>query len=892
VTTPVEVRGVDALAADGRVVHIRPVVADDAPALFRLHTESSAQNRYYRFFTQNPAAAEAYARRLATPDDARLVLVAERDGEILAVASAHELGSAEPEVAFLVGDSSHGIGLGTLLLEHLAAAGRAIGVKRFCAEVLSENAAMLAVFRDSGFTEQLSYDGYTTSVHLDLLPGEMTFHQIAERERHAEQQSLRRVLAPGSVAVIGASRRPEAIGHALVQNILVGGFTGPVYPVNPNATEVCGRRCYPTMSALPGPVDLAVLAVPATAVKAAVEDCCRAGVGGIVVTTAGFAELGEAGRELQRELVRLTRAAGIRLIGPNCLGVLNTAPGIQLNATFGPVQPAAGGLSLASQSGAVGIAVLDHATRTGAGIAQFVSLGNKADVSGNDLLQYWWRDPATKVICLYLESFGNPLKFARITRRVGADKPVLVVKGGRSAGGARGGSSHTAAAATPQTVLSALFAQSGVIRLDSLPEMLDVARVLVDQPLPGGRRLGIVGNAGGAGILAADAADTAGLAVPALSAAVRDALRAIAGSAVDNPVDLGAGADAAGLAEAVTTLAGSGDVDAVLAIVAATTSNDARAALRAIARVSVAHPAVPILAACLGVPDLPGTVEDGTGRVPVFEFGEEAARALGHVAGYAQWRRTPHGTVPDLDRVDLTTARTAVTRFLAEHPDGGWLPSATATEVARAMGIPMVRGVPVTGPRLAADAAKALGFPVALKTAAPAVVHKSDVGGVRLGLDTAAEVRAAYAQVAAATQDARALVQPMVTDGVEMIVGLTRDPVFGPVVMVGSGGMLTDLLADRAWRGLPLTDTDADAMVASLRGARLLAGFRGAPPADVPALLDVLHRVALLGEQLPEVAELDLNPVLVGPNGATVVDIRIRVAVPVAVPDPALRRLA
>jgi acyl-CoA synthetase (NDP forming) len=611
-----------------------------------------------------------------------------------------------------------------------------------------------------------------------------------------------------------------------------------------------------------------------------------------VITSAGFAELDEAGRATQRELVQLTRRAGIRLIGPNCLGVLNTAPGIKLNATFAPVHPAPGGLGLASQSGAVGIAVLDHATRSGAGIAQFVSLGNKADVSGNDLLQYWWRDPATRVICLYLESFGNPLKFARIARRVGADKPVLVIKGGRSSGGARGGSSHTAAAATPETVLQALFAQSGVIRLDSVPEMLDVARVLVDQPLPAGRRLGIVGNAGGGGILAADAAEAAGLQVPTLTAGTRDTLRAVAGGPVDNPVDLGAGADPSGLAQAVATLARSSDVDAVLAIVAATGSNDATAALRAIARVAAAHPDVPILAACLGVPNLPGTVETEGSRVPVFEFGEEAARALGRIAAYAEWRRTPRGTVPDLDRVDLPAARTVVDRFLADQPDGGWLPAAAAVDLARAMGIPMVRSVPVAGPRLAADAARALGFPVAMKTAAPAVLHKTDVGGVRLALDTPAEVRLAYDEITEAVHDPHALVQPMVTDGVEMIVGLTRDPVFGPVLMLGSGGVLTDLLDDRAWRGLPLTDIDAEDMVSSLRGARLLAGYRGTAPADLPALLDVLHRVARLGEEVPEIAELDLNPVIAGPHGATVVDIRIRVAAPMTAPDPALRRLS
>jgi acyl-CoA synthetase (NDP forming)/L-amino acid N-acyltransferase YncA len=894
-TTTPHLEPVDVLASDGSIVRIRPVRPDDADALRALHAGVSRRNLYLRFFTENPRSAEAYAEHLADPDPTgdRLVLLAEQNGRLVGVGSCEPLKDGEAEVAFLVADDCHGKGIGTLLLEHLAAAARERGIRTLRADVLAANAEMLHMFTGSGFSERMTSGGMVTDVVLDTTVTDPAAEEILTRAQRAESRSLTPLLAPRTVAVIGAGRTPGGIGHEILRNLAEGGFTGRVFPVNPNADRICDLLAYPSVAALPERVDLAVVAVPAAGVRGVVEDCCKAGVRAVVITSAGFGEAGEGGRNAQRELVTLARRHGTRLVGPNCLGVLSTAPDVRLNASFAPSTPGAGGLSLASQSGAVGIAVLDHATRSGLGIADFVSLGNKADVSGNDLLLHWWRAPRTKVIGLYLESFGNPARFARIARRVGQDKPVLVVKGGRSDGGARAGASHTAAAATPDTVLQALFAQSGVLRLDTLPDLLDVSRVLADQPLPGGRRLAILGNAGGAGILGADAAEAAGLSVPALTDATRGSLTALApGIAASNPVDLGAGADAATLTAALGVLLGSGEVDAVLVAIAATRANHALDAVRAVAEVAAGHPRTPVLVTCLGVPDAAARVAAEGVRLPVFDFPEPAVRALGPAADYAAWRRRAHGTVPVLPNIDVTSARSLVDDFLTTHPEGDWMPAVQAIDLARQFGLPMVATAAAAGIGQALTAATRLGYPVALKTAAPQVVHKTDVGGVRVGLRNAAAVRAAYTAIVEATGDRHVLVQTMADGGIEMTAGIARDRVFGAVVMLGTGGILTDLLADRAWRGLPLTDVDAAEMVGSLRGAALLRGFRGAPPADVAALLDVLHRVALMADQIPEIAELDLNPVIVGPRGATSVDIRIRLTAADSTPDPFLRRLS
>jgi len=699
---------------------------------------------------------------------------------------------------------------------------------------------------------------------------------IDTRDRTAERASLQPLLAPRSVAVVGAGRRPGGIGHEVLKALVGYGFTGPVYPVNPHASAVAGVPAYRSLAELPGPAELIVVAVPADRVARVLAAAPAAGAKAAVILTAGFSEAGEAGQAGQAELLRLARAGGIRLVGPNCLGVVNTDPQIRLDASFAPEPPARGGLAVASQSGAVGIAVLEHASRSGCGISSFVSLGNKADVSGNDLLAYWYDDPATRAVALYLESFGNPRKFARVARALARRKPVLAVFSGRSTAGQRAGASHTAAAAAPGVAVDTLFAQAGVIRSDNLGELIDAARMLTDQPLPAGDRLAVVGNAGGANVLAADAAEAHGLRLPAQ----------VAGLA--NPLDLGAGANPTALRESLAAVAGSGEVDAVLAVVAGTRTNDPAALRAAIATVADAHPDLPVAVVQLG---LGGAAAVGQRRVPVYDLPERAVRAISQAARYAGWRREPLGSRPELTGVDTAGARAEVRAALAAG--AGWQPYQRIAPILSGYGIPLLTSRTVHSAGQAMAAARELGYPVAMKTADPDLVHKSDAGAVRLGLADADAVDAAYRAIAAALQQPTppVLVQPMATGSVELVAGIVHDPRFGSLVMAGLGGVHTDLLGDRAFRLVPMTDLDAGRMWRSLRSAPLLTGYRNTPPVDTGAVEDLLLRLGRLAEELPEVAELDLNPVLAGPHGAVAVDAKLRLAPAGPEPDPTLRRL-
>jgi acyl-CoA synthetase (NDP forming) len=720
----------------------------------------------------------------------------------------------------------------------------------------------------------------------------------------------------------GAGRRPGGIGHEVLRALLAGNFTGRIYPVNPHADEIARLTAYPSVQAIAAPVGLAVVAVPASAVRDVVVDCAAAGVGAAVVLSSGLAETGEAGAATQAEIVRLPRAGGLRLVGPNCLGVVNTDPSVRLSATFAPSLPALGGLAIASQSGAVGVAILESAARTGTGVSTFVSLGNKADVSGNDLLAYWYDDAATRAVALYLESSGNPRRFAWTARALARRKPVLAVKSGRSRGGQRAGASHTAAAAAPDVAVDTLFAQAGVIRTDTLGELLDAARVLTDQPLPTGSRLAVIGNAGGLNVLAADAAEAAGLEVPELSEGVRAAIDALAPSAagVANPIDLGAEATPAALAGSITTLADSGEVDAVVVSLVATRTNDISGALSALAAAIDDAPGLTFAVVVVGGKPWPQTeasrpglagadppVVVGIRRAPVFSLPEDAVRALGHAARYARWHRTPLGNRPALPDVDPHRARAIVATALAAGPgprgprerserikqSGGWQSADVARDLLACYGIPVVATELVSGADATAVAAGRLGYPVVVKAAAPDLVHKSDVGAVHLDLRDEDQVRSAYAAIATALGQARpdVLVQRMAARGVELVAGVVHDHLFGSLVMVGLGGVHTDLLGDRAFRLLPVTDADAAAMWQSLRGARLLTGYRGGIAADTSAVENLLLRLGRLAEDVPEVAELDLNPVLAGPDGLLAVDVKLRLAAVDGEPEPYVRAL-
>jgi acetyl coenzyme A synthetase (ADP forming)-like protein len=889
----------DVVLADGGTVHLRPIRGDDEERLLGLYQRLSDESIYLRFFSPVPRPTAAQLEHLTTIDYRdRFALAAVLGDDVVAVARYDRVGDDEAEVAFTVQDDQHGRGLATIMLEHLAEVARTHGIHRFLADTLPSNTKMLNVFRDAGWQVLRSFEEGTIRVTFSIDPTEESLAAMQERERLSEARSVARLLAPRSIAVIGASREPGTIGHELFRNLVGYGFEGPVYPVNPSASHVAGVRAYATLRDVPDAVDLAVVVVPAPLVLAAVGDCAVKGVRGLVIISAGFAEVGDQGRQLQRELLELARRNGMRIIGPNCLGVVNTDPAVRMNATFSPVPPVAGNVAFLSQSGGLGIELMHRAGRLGMGISSFVSVGNKADVSGNDLLQHWEEDPRTGVILLYLESFGNPRKFARLARRVARSKPIVAVKSGRTGAGTRAASSHTAAMASPDVAVDALFRQTGVIRVDTLEQLLDTAQVLAHQPLPAGRRVAIVANAGGPGILAADACAGAGLDVPELDAATQRRLREFVNpdSSVRNPIDLVAGAPATAFEEAVGVVLADDRIDAVLAIFVPPLVTRADDVARAIAAASARSDDKPVVACFLGREGVPDElVGDGAQRpVPSFAFPESAAQALARAADLADWRRRPEGVVPDLDDLDVERARSLVAGHLdGAPPTGVWLDARGAAELCACFGIDVVESVPAASPDDAALVAARLGFPVALKAGAPDLVHKTDVGGVALGLPDERALRHAFDRMRAQLGDAMggAVVQPMVPEGVETIVGVTHDRSFGPLVMFGMGGTAAELLRDRSFRVLPVTDVDAAELVRSLRTSPLLFGYRNTPEVDVGALEALLVRVGLLADELPEVAEMDANPVIVSPSGAIAVDLKLRLAPPPRDQGATVRRM-
>ena len=883
--------------SDGSTVLIRPITPDDRSALVRFHQGLSPESVYLRYFSPHPELSDAELEFLTTVDyRLRMALVAIRGDDIVGVARYEgRPGKTDAEVAFLIDDRHQGRGIGTVLLEWLAAAAREAGITEFYATTLWENQKMLGVFREAGFPTKSVVGGGEVSVRFPVARTTELAVAIAVREHRAEARSVGRLLAPRSIAVVGAGQARTGIGHQVFRNLLAGDFQGPVYPVNPKSTHVGGVRAYPSVLDIPDDVDLAIICVPAATVPEVVNQCAAKHVGGLVMITAGFAEAGGNGAAVERDLVRLAHRHGMRVIGPNCMGVVNTAASVSMNGTFAPVVPLPGRVALCSQSGAIGIAALDRSSRLGLGISSFVSVGNKADVRGNDLLQYWEDDLDTDVILLYLESFGNPGKFHRIAHRVSHRKPIVAVKSGRSQAGSRGASSHTAAMASPDRAVDALFRQTGVIRVDTMEQLFDTAAVLAHQPVPAGRRVAIVGNSGGPGVLAADACEAAGLEVPELSDGTQAALRACLPPAagVRNPVDMMAAADPGTYQAALRILLADAEVDSVIVVCTPTHAAPITDIAGALAEITAEPQTKPLVANLVGFEGIPEPLR-GDHAIPCFPFPETAAQALARAAWYGEWRRRPTGVVPTLDSIDLRVARRVVTDFLSARPDGGWLDVEAAAEILGAFGVPVIPVSFVTSGKEAADAAARIAQPVALKAAG--VLHKTDVGGVRLGLASPEAAAAAFdemvARVGAEGQPmSGAHVQAMVAPGVETIAGVVRDPAFGPLVMFGLGGIAAELVGDTALKVAPLTDQDAAELVRGLRSSALLFGYRGSAPADTAALEDLLLRLSVLGQQVPELAELDLNPVIVGPQSVVAVDWRMRLAPAVRQPEGDLRRL-
>jgi acetyl coenzyme A synthetase (ADP forming)-like protein len=885
---------VDAVRSDGGLVHIRPIRSTDRDELLVLDKRVSERSIYLRFFTVARHAADVYVEQLIrAPSDEHQALVAVIGDQIIGVASFERLSakSASAEFAVLIDDRVQHEGIGTLLIEHLASAARSRGITTFVADVLSENVTMLNVLGSLGYDVRTKAEFGTVHLIFDIDERAAVIAAIDARERAADVASMSAVLAPSSVAVVGASARPHAVGHEVLRNLLDGGFTGAVYPVNPKHDSVLGVAALPSPADLPDPPDLAVVAVPASQVLDVVRACGERGTRAIVLISAGFGEIGEDGLAHQGDVLSLARHYGMRLVGPNCLGVLNTDPAIRLNATFAPVPMVSGRLGLVSQSGALGIAVVMAAARRGLGVSQFVSVGNKADVSGNDLLLAWERDERTAVIALYLESFGNPRKFARIARRVSRTKPIIAIKSGRSAAGRRAGASHTAAAASSDSVVKALFTQAGVLRVDTMEQMLDVARVLSDQPLPGGTRAAIVGNSGGPGILAADAAVVAGLTVADLDARTSERIRVAVPSAASchNPVDLGADVQPAEVGAAVQALLDADEIDLVLTVSTETLVADPGDVMDAIAA-AAATSDKPLIATHVGGTARSIPAPGGRRTVPIFSFPEPAAAAAGIAYRYARIRDASVTEAERPEMIDPAGARALIAERLAAGDD--WLGSEDVARVLVRYGLPVCPQRVVSDADAAAVAAYELGYPVVAKLARGAV-HKTDIGGVRLNIADEAELRAAVAALQASdSRAAEILIQPMVGTGTELIAGALQDAQFGPVVLIGAGGVLADMIADRQLRLAPLSEEDAEQMVSGLRTAPLLDGYRGRPVVSRSAVQLLLLRIAALVEDLPEVAELDLNPVVcLGRDELVVVDAKLRVAPAAEAPDPVLRRL-
>jgi acetyl coenzyme A synthetase (ADP forming)-like protein len=870
---------------DGATLAVRPIRPEDEPALAKFFSSLSLESRVLRFFAA-VANADSSAKAMVNVDYRSrygIVATAGSDAGIVGHAMYATIGPKKAELALAVADAYQGRGLGTILLGQLAEAAASAGIEVLEAVVRPENHRMFEVLRQSGFPVQSRSE--PGEVHAEL-PTALTpeaLRQFEDRDRIAAVAAVTHLLAPRSVAVIGASNTPGSIGSELFRNLVAVGFNGPLYPVNPSASTIDGLPAYRSVLDIKEDVELAVIVVPAAAVVGVAQQCAQKGVRGLVVISAGFGESGAAGGELQRRLVEVCRQSGMRLVGPNCMGVINTAPDVRLDATFAPDKPVRGRVGFLSQSGGLGIAVMARAQALGSGVSSFVSVGNKADISSNDLIQYWEADPETDLIMLYLESFGNPRKFARIARRVSRTKPILAVKGGRTQAGNRATSSHTGALLSASDVtIDALFRQAGVIRTDTLAELFDAALLLGSQPLPAGNRVAILTNAGGPAILCADACEAAGLVVPPLPAGVRAELAQFlpAAASTANPVDMLAEANGDDYRHAIGILAGCAEIDSVIVVFTPPLVTQPSEVIRAIHTASKELPRpLPLLSVFMSKQSAPRLIHSGDVTIPHYPFPEEAARALALATGYAVWRATPDEPLPDLDGIDRDRAAAVIAATLAEDP--GWMAPAAVAELLACYRIPLVETRIAAGARDAGRAAHELGSAVALKAIAPGVLHKSDAGGVRLGLRGSSAVERAAGEMA--TSFAKAghpieafQVQPIVEPGIEMIVGVVQDQHFGPVLACGAGGTATELLKDVAVRITPITRGEAGRMVRSLKTYPQLDGYRGAPKADVAALEDVLLRVSALVEAHPQIAEMDLNPLVVHPAGAMAVDARIR----------------
>ncbi|GGX70816.1 hypothetical protein GCM10010358_26600 [Streptomyces minutiscleroticus] len=917
----------DVVLRDGGTARVRPITTEDADRLVSFYEQVSDESKYYRFFAPYPRLSAKDVHRFTHHDFVdRVGLAATVGGEFIATVrydriDARGLPASAPadeaEVAFLVQDAHQGRGVASALLEHIAAVARERGIRRFAAEVLPANTKMIKVFTDAGYTQQRSFEDGVVRLEFDLEPTDRSLAVQRGREQRAEARSVARLLRPGSVAVVGAGRAPGGVGRSVLANLREGGFTGRLYAVNRAAdgTEVDGVPVHRSVRDIPEPVDLAVVAVPAPAVPEVVAECGERGVQGLVVVSAGYAESGPEGRERQRELVRQARSYGMRIIGPNAFGVINTAPGVRLNASLAPEMPRTGRIGLFAQSGAIGIALLSRLHRRGGGVtgvtgvSTFLSSGNRADVSGNDVLQYWYDDPDTDVALMYLETIGNPRKFTRLARRTAAVKPVVVVQGARHGGAAPQGH-RVRTTRLPHATVSALLRQAGVIRVDTITELVDAGLLLARQPLPAGPRVAILGNSESLGLLTYDACLAEGLRpLPPLdlttAASAEDFHLALSRALADDACDAvvvtaipavgeTSAADAA-LAEALRSASAAAPAKPVLVVhvelggLAEALSAAASTAPQAAGPPTAAVEQPPV------VPEAPLAADRRL--IPAYPAAERAVRALAEAVQYAQWRRdaAEPGRVPEYDDIDERGAAGQIRALLGEGATVGLTLTAddTAALLAR-YGVHVRPALPAPTPDEAVAAAGSLGYPVALKTTAPHLRHRADLGGVRLELGDEEQLRRAYAELTGLfgePEELRLVVQAMAPRGVDTVVRAVVEPAVGAVLSFGLAGAPSELLGDTGHRLIPVTDRDASSLIRSIRTAPLLFGWRGSAPADTAALEELMLRLSRLVDDHPEVVSVTLEPVVVAPRGLSVLGASVRLAPPPARDDLGPRTL-
>lgn len=959
----------DVVLRDGGTARVRPITVDDAERLVSFYEQVSDESKYYRFFAPYPRLSAKDVHRFTHHDFVdRVGLAATVGGEFIATVRYDRIGAGgtpasapadEAEVAFLVQDAHQGRGVASALLEHIAAVARERGIRRFAAEVLPANTKMIKVFMDAGYTQKRSFEDGVVRLEFGLEPTDRSLAVQYAREQRAEARSVQRLLQPGSVAVIGTGRTPGGVGRSILGNVADAGYTGRLYAVNSafpeDLKEIDGVPARRSVREIEGPVDLAVVTVPAERVPEVVTDCGEHGVQGLVVISAGYADSGPDGRERQRALVRQARSYGMRIIGPNAFGVINTSPRVRLNASLAPEMPRPGRIGLFAQSGAIGIALLSRLHRRGGGVtgvtgvSTFVSSGNRADVSGNDVLQYWYDDPETDVALMYLESIGNPRKFTRLARRTAAAKPLVVVQGARHGGVAPQGHA-VRATRLPHATVSALLRQAGVIRVDTITDLVDAGLLLARQPLPPGPRVAILGNSESLGLLTYDACLSEGLRPqPPLdlttAASADDFHRALSRALADDTCDAvvvtaiptvgeGSAGDAA-LAAALRSAAAAVPAKAVLVVhvelgglaealsAAASTApqapqptepqpaprtppagaedtgpagprtpdaGDRRAAAPPHPR--SAAPAPPAASHPAGPADPP---PEGTRLIPAYPAAERAVRALAQAVSYAQWRRdaADPGKVPEYEDIDERGAAELIAGHLARG-QGLALGDEETCELLGRYGIHVHRALPAPTPDDAVAAARALGYPVALKATAPHLRHRADLGGVRLDLADEEQLRRAYAELTelfGTPAELRPVVQGMAPRGVDTVVRAVIDPAAGAVLSFGLAGAATQLLGDMGHRLIPVTDREATSLIRSVRTAPLLFGWRGSAPVDSAALEELLLRVSRLVDDHPEVVAVTLEPVVVAPRGLSVLSASVRLAPPPARDDLGPRTL-